>query len=618
MRQLKPNLSTFVLNDAGIHIGKGHKEILEKGLSFIPTALPKGPTQTLKELNRLRRLLNLRVHWGLHDNPLLVPSLLSQHWKSPWEPPQYFTHSEHWQLALKEMLTHTPCEKNLSESGKKAWKNLLTTDDVYTLKADKGGKTVTWSKANYLKEANRQLADPLVYQELGQEDMELMLQTILTERNSLAWKLRKGGYITSKDLFNIKKRPAKASAIYFLPKIHKDQRPDTGTFPGRPILAATNSSTRDIDLFLADLTKPLLRRIPGSLQDTTSLINDMESLATLPQNCNLFSADVVSLYPNIPWDEGIASATKFYATHFYILTQSAAETNRLGPPNPRLFREMLTLVIKRNIIHLQNRRWFQQISGTAMGCSISVYFANTFMYYRTEHLIRNPPTQLLYLGRYIDDLIGIWHGNKDEIIPAFDRVVDNSLQLTFVISDDPLEALDLKLAINQGKIECTLYRKPTDGHQYVRYDSMHPPALLKSIPFSQLLRAKRNSTHAWNFDKEAAALLQRLQRRGYPSRILLSAYTRAILLRRRTLLNPNKPGRSTSDRLTFITGYFSSLKNTGKALARLFKSLTHQIATYNTLLRDRIPIETPRIAYCVGRRIGDGLGRPYKQGQAHH
>ena len=41
-----------------------------------------------------------------------------------------------------------------------------------------------------------------------------------------------------------------------------------------------------------------------------------------------------------------------------------------------------------------------------MGCSISVYFANTFMFYRTENLVRNPPEDLLYFGRYIDDLIG--------------------------------------------------------------------------------------------------------------------------------------------------------------------------------------------------------------------
>ena len=42
-----------------------------------------------------------------------------------------------------------------------------------------------------------------------------------------------------------------------------------------------------------------------------------------------------------------------------------------------------------------------------MGCSISVFFAHTFMANRMVKLLQDPPPDLLYLGRYIDDIIGV-------------------------------------------------------------------------------------------------------------------------------------------------------------------------------------------------------------------
>jgi peptide-methionine (R)-S-oxide reductase len=615
---MSPDINEFVLNDAAIKIGTGHAELLHKGLSFIPTPTDN-KTQIRKELDRLRRSLNLKVFWGLRGNPKDSKSLLSRMWKSTWNPPEYFKHTEVWQKT-QDLLTKADKHSkrsNLSQAGRKAWDELLTATEVYTLKADKGGKTVTWSKENYLKEAHRQLSDRKVYQELSEEEMKAELLTLIKDRNSLAGLLLRDKFITSKDHSSIIARPANTSAIYFLPKIHKEVRPDTNTFAGRPILAAMNSTTRDFDLFLASLTEPLLKLIPGSLQDTTALINDLESLGTLPKGCTLFSADVVSLYPSIPWDEGIKAATQFYASRFHILLHEAEENHRLRPPNPRLFKQMLTLVVKRNIFHLQNKKWFHQLSGTAMGCSISVYFANTFMYYRTAHLLNNPPPGLLYLGRYIDDLIGIWKGDKNEIIPAFEGVTDDSLKLTFVISDDPLEALDLTISINsEDGLDFRLFRKPTDGHQYVHFTSMHPPALLRSIPYSQLLRLRRNTTHTKDFDNEAAALLQRLNKRGYPTNLLLRAYTQTIYKIRRTLLNPMKANEAET-RLTFITKYSSGKERaTRKALNFLYTNISKEIAAYNLYIIEQIPLDPPRIAYQIAKRIDDGLGRQYKKGAA--
>ena len=83
------------------------------------------------------------------------------------------------------------------------------------------------------------------------------------------------------------------------------------------------------------------------------------------------------------------------------------------------FRDILTLVLTKNNLHIQKSFWYHQKSGTAMDCLISVFFANAFLFYRMEKILRNPPADLKYLGRYIDDLVGVWTGAPDDIPNLF-------------------------------------------------------------------------------------------------------------------------------------------------------------------------------------------------------
>ena len=66
------------------------------------------------------------------------------------------------------------------------------------------------------------------------------------------------------------------------------------------------------------------------------------------------------------------------------------------------------------------------------------------MYYRCQSLIKFPPSSLIYFSRYIDDLIGIWTGTRDEIIPTLEPITNEKRKLTFVsnlrvrIQPDPI------------------------------------------------------------------------------------------------------------------------------------------------------------------------------------
>lgn len=59
---------------------------------------------------------------------------------------------------------------------------LTDNEDFYVLKADKGGKTVIWSKADYKKEAARQLDDPKTYRKLSKEELDAHMIEILKQK----------------------------------------------------------------------------------------------------------------------------------------------------------------------------------------------------------------------------------------------------------------------------------------------------------------------------------------------------------------------------------------------------------------------------------------------------
>ena len=618
----------IVFNDTSFVLSRDHIDALNLGLSFVPTPRSSN-SEWENDSEHLRRNLNLRVHWATHDSEGVHRSLMSSVVKSDWQPPDYISPTnETWRQFKKDTsitLTAPMLRSNIRPRVGAAWKELTTHPDFYVLKADKGGKTVMWYKDHYRKEGLRQLTDPNVYQSLTKEELDAAVTEVIRLKQGMARRLKSEGYITPSECQRLLDEETRVPAIYFLPKIHKEKKSCTGAFAGRPIMASVGAPLKSLDVYIAKLTSVLLPLIPGSLQDTRSLLQDLAVLKELPKNTTLFSADVESLYPSIPWKEGIASATRFYASHYHELLKSARSSGNLPPPKPNLFREILTLVITKNYLHFQNSSWYHQRSGTAMGCSISVFFANTFLFYRTEKLLRNPPTDLKYLGRYIDDLVGVWTGAPDDIPNLFTEAVDDAIKLTYVIGGDRLEALDLELLLaDDGTIKTKLFKKPTDGHQYVHWKSAHPISLKKSIPFAQLLRIKRNCTSPLDYEEAATVLLQRFRTRGYPEQVLTAAKFKADLRSRCRLVGakgsniPSSRAATDSGRLTVVTNYTNhptsvSLKLDIRdfwARIRADPAILERVAYFGQIL----PSKPPRVAFRSGRSLGSTLGPIYKRG----
>ena len=534
-RSHQPTLEDVILNDTDRVLNSEHLAVLTRGLSFCPH--PERTPSYRKDLERFRRSINLRLLFsqnGLHEEPR--GSYLGKIAPSSWEPPSYLSRNHPLWKSLLQRLNRVGKIKFSGHSQglhfqERAWTDLLEHPDTYLTQADKGGKAVLLRKRDYSLEAERQLSDQATYLELDEKEMNQRITRILVERNAILDHLVKKGNISTSERERSRDKEWKLPAIYFLPKIHKEKRADTGTFPGRPIIGATRNPLKDLDLYISASTSPLATLLPHSLKDTTDLLTKLSAVWGITQESSLFSADIVSLYPSIPWDEGIAAATTFYREFLYVIERHNEENGLLKPPDWITFRRILTLILKNNVFHYQDKRWFIQKSGTAMGSSISVFFANTFMTHRMRQVRQASPIKLLYLGRFLDDIVGIWskHNEEEEIRQLFSSLTDEHIAITYDFGGNTLPALDLRITLEEGRLHTTVYRKPTDGQQYLHYSSHHPLHLKQSIPYSQLIRLKRNCSRHDVFLQEAKLLLKKFESRGYPKTLLDNGTEVALL-----------------------------------------------------------------------------------------
>ena len=127
------------------------------------------------------------------------------------------------------------------------------TEALSLKKADKGSSIVIWDRVNYLKEANKELSENNVYQEV--KFKEKMLAELVQTSNKFFKNLKARGCISEKTLkyFSYEfKKISDVGKLYLLPKTHKRQ----SDVPGRRVISNCGTPTEKVHKFLDFHLKP--------------------------------------------------------------------------------------------------------------------------------------------------------------------------------------------------------------------------------------------------------------------------------------------------------------------------------------------------------------------------
>ena len=140
--------------------------------------------------------------------------------------------------------------------------------------------------------------------------------------------------------------------FYGLPKIHK---PDC---PLHSIVSGCDGPTDHLSAYIIHFIEPLASNLPSHTKDKKHFLNLIEKLLHLPSNVLLVTADVTSLYTNIPLEEGIAAVIYFMEKYKHLLPTNCQPSH--------IVRAMLDFILKNSTFKFMDTH-IHQILRTSMG-----------------------------------------------------------------------------------------------------------------------------------------------------------------------------------------------------------------------------------------------------------
>ena len=105
-----------------------------------------------------------------------------------------------------------------------------------------------------------------------------------------------------------------------------------------------------------------------------------------------------------------------------------------------------------------------------------------------------------------------------------------NLKFTYEKSKKKIHSLDVVKKIKEVRIITDLYCKPTNGHQYLHYDSCHADHIKRSIKFSQTLRVKKICSEKSDPNVHVEDLKTWFRKRGYPDYLIKEQAEKALRL----------------------------------------------------------------------------------------
>ena len=528
---LKQNEKSFnqdiVHNLSNYNLKTDEINLLSKGLNFCPN-IDSCKLQSDKSTvtNKLITTINNRLYFhNLKKQPYeRHPFHRTSNWTAPRTENTNLADFIH-NVTSTQTTDDTPTNSFTFNYTESTIHSLLNNNTIIIKKADKGGGLCILNKQDYITRIfNEHLNNKTTYRTIDYDPTPHIRHDTITLINYLHHKNHIDD--TTKRYLTPDENP-RTPIFYGLPKIHKQN------FPLRPIVSAFNSPTDNLCKYITHFLQPLCEFIPSYIKDSKHFLQLIEAINTIPDNSILVTADVKSLYTNIPHDDGIESIFQHYSKWLHTLPSYA--------PNANVITILLHFILKHSHFRFQEQHFIQN-TGTSMGGRYAPPYANIFMSKIEDIIYQEWSSHIPFWKRFIDDIFFIFTGSLNELnrLKTFMNSIHDTIKFTFTESLTSIAFLDTLIYTVDRKLMTSLYRKPTDKTLLLHFDSNHSLHTKESIIYSQALRYNMTIKENKLLQTELYNLTRTLLARRYPLHIINRNIQKSLKYSRLDLLHKTK------------------------------------------------------------------------------
>ncbi|GAP83315.2 putative reverse [Rosellinia necatrix] len=291
-----------------------------------------------------------------------------------------------------------------------------------------------------------------------------------------------------------------------LPKIHKKP------FAFRPIIPCHKATCNPAAKILSKLLKKAINSNTQIITSSKQLCITLSSLAIQPQRTFLVTADVVACYSNIPLSPIKEMCERMVWKH--------SDSRHKGPYWAQVAGKLADIA-NNHLVFKYGSRYFHQKKGLAMGVACSPDIANLYMAEHELHVNDNP--NVLYYGRYIDDILCIYVSDSmSRALTEVKELVKPAPGLTYTWEvGTSTTFLDLEIKVSD-KIEFRPFRKPLNHFERIPWTSAHPKWMKKGTFIGELQRLATLSSTIGTYFLAVEDLKRIYLARDYPYRVIMN------------------------------------------------------------------------------------------------
>ena len=632
----KKKLEPIYTNYSDHILTEHEKKVLSKHTSFSPLPEKVNKTQLQYEMNIFSRHLKWGEHFNQNDfnSDKSKPIFQIKKHNLPDHPPSrtlsnfiYGVESDLLSLPMKKV------RQNLTMDERKSVQSLIQkqkSGEIVIQKTDKGGGIAIMNRIDYVNKIEKEHLNSVVtlsdgskkkvYREVDRISMKFHYYLM---KSSVKDALEEKVIDEETAKFLVPREPKEGRA-YGMVKAHKDTPVGEKLPPMRLVVSGCGSTTENISHFVDFFSKEIPEKLDSHIKDTPHLLRMLENLnqnSSQPENALLVSIDVVGLYPNIPQDEGMAAFKEYIKDPEY--------RDQTIPSS--LLMTFLRYVLSFNSFVFDGKLYLQ-CWGTAIGTKVAPTYATIFMASLEKKLLAAWRGQTPELWkRFLDDVISVWHGTKDELLnfikflndfhptikfTAEFRTYTHQVKVKFlngqhIVNEDPLgelkprsiDFLDTTIYINrEGKFVTDLFKKSSDRITYLLPSSNHPDHICRNIPYSLGYRLRRICSRDIDFQIRLNELSSNLQSRGYGIKVIKNAFKKLKKVTREKALEKVVKDVKSKD-ITFTVTYDPRTNHPPDIIKKHYL-----IASHDPTFRENFP-NPPRVAYRRTKNLGEILMR---------